>query len=104
MKEFEYIKNYYQVPAELGRDVIVDKRNGTITADKGNYIGVTFHDNISHGAYPCHPTSEVVYLDTFTELSKFKLKNSRSKQRYNDYLKSESSLSFREWLGIKDKP
>lgn len=98
---FEYINNYYKVNAELGRDVTVSGRLGTITSDKGNYIGVTFHDDKKKNSLPCHPTSEVVYLDTFSKLSKFK--PSRSAQRYRDYLHSESSLTFREWLSIKDK-
>jgi hypothetical protein len=101
MKEFEYIKNYYNVLAELGRDVTVGNRKGTITEDKGNYIGVTFHNAINEGSYPCHPTSKVKYLDTFTDLKTLRPKNNRSKQRYRDYLHSDSSLSFEEWLGIR---
>lgn len=96
--EFEYVKEYYKVPAEFGRDVIVGKRKGTITKDMGNYIGVTFHDDEKRNSYPCHPTSEVKYLETFTHLSKLKPKNSRSKERYLNYLESDSSLSFGEWL------
>ena len=99
-EEFEYIKTYYKVPVEIGKDVLVSGRKGTITKDMGNYIGVTFHDDTKKQSIPCHPTSEVVYLDTFTNLSKFKL--SRSKERYSEYLHSESSQTFKEWLGIKN--
>lgn len=98
-KPFEYIIEYYKVPACLGRDVIVGKRAGTITEDMGNYIGVTFHDDPKKQSLPCHPTSEVAYLETFTSLSKFKV--SKSAQRYRDYLHADSSLTFKEWLGIK---
>lgn len=98
--EFEYITQYYKVPAELGRDVTVSGRKGTITSDMGNYIGVTFHDDAKKQSLPCHPTSEVIYLETFTELSKLKPKNNRSKERYLNYLHADSSLSFKEWLGI----
>lgn len=97
----EWIKQNYGVPAELGRDVIVSGRTGVITKDMGNYIGVTFFDDKKKRPLPCHPTSEVTYLKSFTKLSRFK--QSRSAQRYSDYLHSESSLSFKEWLGIKDK-
>lgn len=98
---FEYINNYYKVTAEMGRDVIINSRLGTITSDMGNYIGVTFHDNTKRSDLPHHPTSEVIYLDSFTDLSTLKTKNAPSKQRYLDYLHSESSQSFKEWLGIK---
>ena len=91
------IQKYYKVPAEIGRDVTVGGKLGTITSDKGHYIGVTFHDDKSKTSLPCHPTSEVVYLETFTPLSKFKL--SRSAQRYRDYLSADSSLTFGEWIG-----
>lgn len=101
MKNFEYIKSYYNVPAELGRDVAIKGRLASITSDRGNYIGVTFHDDIKRRDLPCHPTSEVIYLDSFTNILKLRTKNHRSKQRYLDYLHSESSLSFKEWLGIK---
>jgi len=100
-QSIEYITKYYQVPAEIGRDVTVSGRIGTITEDMGNYIGVTFHDDKHKRSLPCHPKSEVVYLDTFTPLSKFKI--SRSAQRYQDYLHADSSLTFAEWIGIEPK-
>lgn len=103
MNNFEYIKEYYKVPAELGRDVIVNGKIGTITQDKNNYIGVTFHNDDKKQSLPCHPTWEVQYLDTFTDLFKLMPKNIRSKQRYLDYLSSDSTLTFAEWLGIKKK-
>jgi hypothetical protein len=97
MNNFEWIKDYYKVPAQFGRDVKVGSKLGTITEDMGTYIGVVFEGK-SH-AVPCHPTSEVVYLDTFNSVMPKKI--SRSAQRYRDYLHADSSLSFKEWLGIK---
>lgn len=97
--QFNWINGHYKVNAELGRDVTVSGRMGTITSDMGPYIGVTFHNDNKKQSLPCHPTSEVIYLDTFTDLTKFKL--SRSAQRYRDYLEADSSLTFKEWLGIK---
>lgn len=95
-KYFEYINSYYKVNAELGRNVTVNGRFGTITSDKGNYIGVTFHDDKKRNSVPCHPTSEVIYLDTFTDICKLAPK--KSSQRYRDYLHSDSSFTFGEWL------
>ena len=39
---YEYVKNYYGVPAEYGRIVIVAGERGVIVEDRGNYIGVLF--------------------------------------------------------------
>jgi hypothetical protein len=96
---FLWINLNYKVNAELGRDVIVSGRKGTITKDMGTYIGVTWHDGNKKRSFPCHPTSEVIYLDTFTDLKKFK--PSRSAQRYLDYLEADSCLTFKQYLGIK---
>jgi hypothetical protein len=65
--DFQYIKNQYKVPAEMYREVIVDGKRGVITKDMGNYIGVTFYDNITSEPLPCHPTWEVQYLETFNK-------------------------------------
>lgn len=96
--DFEYIKNHYKVPAEYGREVIVNGRKGVITEDEGNYIGVVFYDDKKRNSMPCHPTWEVEYLETFNNKPP---KRSASAQRYQDYLHTESSLNFREWLGIR---
>ncbi|MBE8727961.1 hypothetical protein [Flavobacterium hungaricum] len=100
MEEFEYIRNRYSVPAEMFREVTVADRKGVITEDKGNYIGVVFYDDKKLMPLPCHPTWKVEYLETFNYKPP-KPKNPRSKQRYRDYLHSDSSLTFAEWLGIK---
>lgn len=93
---FEYVKQYYGVPAELGRDVVIGGKTGTITSDQGNYIGVTFHDDKRKYSLPCHPTSEVVYLDTFSDLKRFR--PTRSQERYRQYLSEDYSGSFGEYL------
>lgn len=95
-----WINNYYGLNAKIGQNVTVSNRIGTITKDMGNYIGVTFHDDPKLQSLPCHPTSEVVYLDTFTDIKKLRPKNWRSKQRYLDYLSADSSLTFGDWLKL----
>jgi|SRR5687768_1319582 len=97
MNDFEYIKDAYRVPAEMYREVIVNGKKGVITVDMGNYIGVNFYDNQTAHALPCHPTWEVTYLDTFNRNPPI-LKQSRSKQRYQAYLRSECSETFSEWI------
>lgn len=37
---FEYIKNYYKVPAEFGREIMFEgKRKGIIVEDKATTLG-----------------------------------------------------------------
>lgn len=100
--EFEYIKGRYKVPADMHREVVVNGKKGVITKDMGNYIGVNFYDNQTTHALPCHPTWEVTYLETFNHKPPIK-KQTRSQKRYDDYLRSDSGLTFKEWLGIKTK-
>lgn len=101
-KEFDYIKNRYKVPAELNREVIVDGKKGVITKDMGNYIGVNFYDNLTVKPFPCHPTWEVTYLETFNYKPPVK-KQTASQKRYQEFLDLDNGMSFREYLGIKEK-
>lgn len=98
--EFQYIKEFYVVPAEMFREVIVDGEKGVITKDLGHRIGVTFYDKNDKTPLPCHPTWKVEYLETFNKKPPVN-KNWRAKQKYKDFLSADSDLSFRQWLGIK---
>ena len=63
MSNFEYINNTYNVPACIGRRVVVNGKPGIIVKDKGNYIGVNF-DEDKHGVVKCcHPLWVVEYQD-----------------------------------------
>lgn len=97
---FEYIKQYYNVPAELFKEVIVGGKKGVITKDLGNYIGVNFYDELTYDPLPCHPTSEVEYLDTFNKKPPIK-KITRSAKRYREFLELDLDCSYKEYLGIK---
>lgn len=96
MNDFEYIRTHYNVPACIGRRVIVYGKPGTIVADRGHYIGVNFDSDKPSLVRSAHPTSEVVYLEEF----KAPRKLSRSARRYQEYLNDDSGYSFAEWLGI----
>jgi hypothetical protein len=95
---FEYVKQYYGVPAELGRAVIVSGKPGVIVADRGHHIGVVFDGDDLTAIYPCHPTSEVVYGE-IVPLPKAK-KMTRSQENYQRYIDSEADCSFAEWMGF----
>ena len=94
MKNFEYIRDYYGVPAEMGRIV---KFNGgllgTIVEDRGFYIGVNFANDKPHIIRNLHPTWDIEYLG----IGKIR-KASKYQARYARYLKvSECFNSFIEF-------
>lgn len=105
---FEYIKEYYKVPAEIGREILYkgDKNGewkGIIVEDRGNYIGVNFYDSKPENIVSLHPTWKIEYLGIgkVRKVSKARMK---AKQRYEEYRSADYfSGSFADWLGIKSK-
>lgn len=92
----EYVSDYYNVPACIGRLVTVDGKPGIIAKDCGHYIGVNFDSDkpgvISH----CHPTWKVEY----GEMGKVR-KPSKYAARYQRFLEYGDSfddfISFCKW-------
>jgi len=70
--EFEYIINYYKVPAEMHREIEFEDRKGIIVKDKGNYIGVQFYDDEKNTTHTLHPTYNMTYLESFGTPKKVK--------------------------------
>lgn len=99
MKEFEYVRDYYGVPAEKGRIIYFKGKKGMIVADKGNYIGVTFEGEDPKSIHILHPTWEVKYGE-MGEIKEEKL--TRSQKRYREYLEAREWYdgTFSDWLGI----
>ena len=95
---FEYVNQYYGVPACIGRLVKVYGKPGIIIEDRGNYIGVNFDNDKPGHVLNAHPVDGVEYLG----IGKPR-KMTRSQQRYRDYIDSEFGYSFADWLGIKPK-
>ena len=62
----EYIKSYYQVPADIGRRVTVGGKSGIIAEDRGNYLGVNFDSDKPGVITNAHPVSEVEYIEMGT--------------------------------------
>lgn len=99
----EYIRNYYKVPAEVGREILYtgDKgkeRKGIVVCDKEQYIGVNFFDSKPEEISVLHPTWEVQYLG-IGQIRKMSKSKVRSKQRYQEYLNSDwFDGSFGDWI------
>lgn len=90
----EYVRNVYNVPAEIGVRVVVNGKPGIIAADRGNYIGVNFDSDKPGVIKNAHPTWEVQYGGA----GRIR-KMTRSQQRYADYMEvSECFDSFLHYL------
>lgn len=80
-----YVKQYYGVPADIGRRVVVNGKPGIIAADCGHYIGVNFDSEQPGEISNCHPTWEVVYGEMGT-IRKLSARKAKSKARYKRFL------------------
>ena len=90
----EYAKQYYGVPADIGRRVVVNGKKGIIAEDRGNYIGVLFDSDKPGTIKNCHPTWEVEY----GEMGKIR-QMTRAQKRYQLYKCAGDCFgSFREFL------
>lgn len=98
MGNCEYVCEYYDVPACIGRRIEFKGRPGVIAEDRGHYIGVNFDDDKPGSIFNVHPTDNVKYLG----LGPIR-KLTRSQQRYKDFLKSEYPDGFANYLGIRPK-
>jgi hypothetical protein len=94
----EYVRQFYGVPAEVGRRVMVHGNPGVIVEDMGNYIGVNFDIDRPGVAFPCHPEDGVIYL----EMGAVR-RSTRSQERYRRYLQSDCEMKFGEWLKEETK-
>lgn len=92
----EHVRDYYGVPAAIGRRVVIGGKPGIIAEDRGHYIGVNFDSDKPGVIRNAHPTSEVVY----GEMGVVR-KGSKSQQRYRRFLEYgdcfESFLAYCRW-------
>lgn len=77
----EYVRDFYRVPASIGRRVTVYGKPGIISADRGHYIGVTFDTDKPYVIHNAHPVDGVEYGDV-GQLRAL----TTSQRRYRDYL------------------
>ena len=93
----EYVREYYGVPAEIGRRVVVSGKPGIIAEDRGHYIGVNFDVDKPGVVFNVHPTDNVEYLG----MGKIR-PMTRSQQRYRHYLDvADCYESFHHYLQCK---
>ncbi|NCC52441.1 MAG: hypothetical protein EOM20_14650 [Spartobacteria bacterium] len=93
----EYVRNYYGVPAQIGRRVICSGKPGVIAKDRGHYIGVNFDEDKPGIIRNVHPTDDVEY----GEIGKIR-SMTRSQARYQRYLDiADCFHSFRDFLAYE---
>lgn len=69
-----YIRDYYQVPAVVGRRVTAYGKPGVILSAINAYIGVALDEDPKKRILPHHPTDEIVYCDEVTKAEDLPLK------------------------------
>jgi len=90
----QYVRQYYGVPACIGRRVTCYGKPGIIVEDRGNYIGVTLDEQKPGTVRNYHPTDGIVY----GEMGRIR-KMTRSQARYNEYRKfADCFEDFRHFL------
>lgn len=93
-----YIRNYYKVPAEVGRRVVAYGKPGIIMGAINAYIGVVLDDDPTRRQRPHHPEDGIVYGDMADKLPK-----PPRRSNYDKFQSDDCGLYFHEWLGI-NKP
>lgn len=99
-----YVKQYYGVPADIGRRVTVDGKPGVIAEDLGHHIGVNFDTDEPGHISPCHPTWRVVYgeIGVIRQLPKRKAAAKARYKRFMEY--GECFENFRQFLAWDSDP
>ena len=94
----EYVREYYGVPACIGRKVIAYGEPGIITADRGNYIGITLDSEKPGVINNYHPTDGIEYKG----MGKIR-KMTASQRRYQKYLQVADCFDdFSHFLGYDE--
>jgi hypothetical protein len=87
----EYVRNYYKVPAVVGRVVMVKDRRGVITGASGPHVKVWLDGDKTD--FPYHP-SDLTYTGEVGSPPKL----TRSQRNYRAWLHAETSESFIEFM------
>lgn len=94
----EYVRNYYGVPACIGRRVIAYGKPGIISEDRGHYIGINLDKDKPGRVGNYHPTDKIEYLG-MGEVRKL----TKAQQNYRDFLSCDLGCTFAEWIGARGR-
>ena len=100
---FEYVKEYYGVPAQMGRRVNAYGKPGVIAEDRGNYIGILLDRDKPGNVNNYHPVDGIEYLETFGKVRKPGKAQSRY-QRFLEYSDCfDSFIDFCRWDSTRSR-
>ncbi|VVN88460.1 hypothetical protein PS718_01687 [Pseudomonas fluorescens] len=91
----EYVRQHYQVPAEIGRRVIAYGKPGIITQDFGHHLGIVLDEDTKRQAGRYHPVDGIEYGDMADKLPK-----PPRRTNYDRYYDEEWNCDFHEYLEI----
>lgn len=88
----EYIRDYYKVPAVVGRVVLYKARRGVVAGASGPHVKIWFDGD----KFPvvCHPVDCLTWTDEIGPLPKL----TRSQKMYRAYLDMDICDSFKDFL------
>jgi len=92
-----YVKQYYGVPADIGRCVTYRDKPGIIYEEGGNYVAVNFDSDKPGHCHYIHPTDPGLIYGEMGQIRKM----TKSQQRYRLWQQADSCLTFAEYIGIK---
>jgi hypothetical protein len=94
MSSLEYIREYYGVPADIGRRVTVYGKPGVIVGGHGAYLSVNLDSDSPSIRKTYHPTDQMEYHEMGVVR-----KMTPAQRRYQEYLDAgECYDSFRHFL------
>ncbi len=98
MSNCDYVKEYYGVPACIGRRVVAYGKPGIIAEDRGCYIGILLDCDKPGDVNNYHPTDGIEYLNEIGKVRPM----TRAQRKYQEYVHADwFDGSFSEWLGIR---
>ncbi len=92
MNDFDYINKYYGLNCKVNQVILFNtEEKMVITGSTGHYLICWDYSTNRH--VTVHPTWNVIYTEEF-DIPKI----SKSKIRYQEYLRSDCGVKFGEWL------
>lgn len=91
----EYVRQHYNVPACIGRQVVAYGKPGVITKDFGHYIGIVLDEDSKRVPGRYHPTDGIVYGGMADKLPK-----PPKRTNFDDFNDGEWNCTFSEFLEI----
>jgi len=91
-EKLQYVRDFYKVPAYVGRVVYAGGKRGVVTGASGPHVKVCLDGARRAGIY--HPADQIVWTEESAPLPK----RTKGQRLYDAWLNSECNESFIEFL------